>query len=272
MNICIIAIAKRENLYIKEWVNHHLNLGFDRIFICDNNDSGDEKISDVIDNEKVTILDYHDVKGVQSEAYTKEFLNHHNEYDWIAFIDIDEFIMLNEKYGENIKNFLNDPIFNECDIIRLCWKVYTSETELNVKNDDYRVVERFKDIHICGEENFAKSIIRGNIEIKGSIRICGHGLYTYPKHKVFSSDGKPVLDNWISIGESIYDNAWINHYPTKTVGEFIRQKYFRGGPNRNGRRYSNIRYFFKYNDFTNEKIEYANKLIEEIKGEKTKKP
>lgn len=264
MKICIIAIAKHENLYIKEWVNHHLNLGFDRIFICDNNDSGDEKISDVIDNEKVTILDYHDVDSVQKKAYTKEFLIHRNEYDWFVFIDIDEFIMLNEKYEGNIKNFISDSIFNECDIIRLCWKVYTSETELDVKNDDYRVVERFKDIHICGQEFFAKSIIRGNIETKYNICIYGHGLYLHPKNKVFSSDGKPVLDNWVSIGKPIYDNAWINHYPTKTVGEFIRQKYLRGGPNHNGRKYSNLKYFFTYNNFTNEKEAYALELIKKI--------
>lgn len=272
MKTCIISIAKHENLYVEEWVNHHLNLGFDRIFICDNNKSGEEKISDVIDNEKVTILDYHDVDGVQRKAYTQEFINHHDEYDWLAFLDLDEFIMLDGKYNGNIKSFLGDKIFDECDIIRLCWKIYTTNTELDVKDNDYRVVERFKDIHISGEENFSKSIIRGSIEIEEDICISGHGLYVYPPRKVFSSDGNIVQCNYVMINREpakpIYDNAWLNHYPTKTMGEFIRQKYFRGGANHNGRRYSRLDYFFKYNDVTEEKERYGNELIEKYKQER----
>ena len=38
MQSCIVAIAKNEELYLEEWVKYHFNLGFDKIFICDNND------------------------------------------------------------------------------------------------------------------------------------------------------------------------------------------------------------------------------------------
>ena len=57
----------------------------------------------------------------------------------------------------------------------------------------------------------------------------------------------------------------MNHYPTKTIGEYIRQKYNRGGPNGNPKRYDNWEnYFFRTNRKTQEKIDYANKLINEI--------
>ena len=265
MKISIIAIAKHENLYINEWINYHLALGFDKIIIADNNDSNSEKISDVVDNPNVIIEDYHDVVGVQPIAYTELFLKYREQFDWIAFIDIDEFIFLEEKYNNNIKNFLSISPFNEANIIKLCWKIYTTNTELDVKDNNYNVLDRFKDIHISGEENFAKSIIKTSIEWRDGY-ICGHGYYRIYKN-VLTSDGNECKCNFVSINHSkdepIYDNAWINHYPTKTIGEYIRQKYFRGGPNHNNRRYSNIRYFYKYNDEKPEITEYAKKLIEE---------
>ena len=37
MNTAICCIAKYENRYLKEWVDYHMELGFDQIFIFDNN-------------------------------------------------------------------------------------------------------------------------------------------------------------------------------------------------------------------------------------------
>lgn len=34
----ILSLAKNENWYINDWVDYHVGLGFDRIFIYDNND------------------------------------------------------------------------------------------------------------------------------------------------------------------------------------------------------------------------------------------
>ena len=36
VGLCIIC--KEENLYIKEFIEHYKNLGYNHIFICDNND------------------------------------------------------------------------------------------------------------------------------------------------------------------------------------------------------------------------------------------
>jgi hypothetical protein len=37
MKVAIVCIAKNEDLYLEEWVNYHLKLGFDRIYIYMNN-------------------------------------------------------------------------------------------------------------------------------------------------------------------------------------------------------------------------------------------
>ncbi len=52
MKIAICTMAKKEHLYIKEFVDYYINLGFSHIFIYDNNSPNDEKISDVINGKQ----------------------------------------------------------------------------------------------------------------------------------------------------------------------------------------------------------------------------
>ena len=262
MKTCIIAIAKRENLYLKEWIEHHLNIGFDVLFLCDNNECDGERITDIIDDDRVKVLDYRGISGVQPIAYTENFLRYKDEFDWLAFIDIDEFIMLDGKYHGNIKNFLSEPMFDDADAVRLFWKILTSETELDVKDGDYRVLDRLKDVHVSGEESLFKSIVRGSTKYVGG-RFNGHCYMNMPYGKTRSADGEH-RDGTSFRGGPVYVNAWINHYPTKTIGEYVRQKYFRGGPNFNDKIYHSFRYFFTYNDKTEEKVEYGERLVQEL--------
>ena len=77
LKICLCAIGKNENLYIKEFVEHYKKLGYNRIFLYDNNDIDDErfeeKIKKEIDKGFVKIINYRGYKGKlknpQLEAY-----------------------------------------------------------------------------------------------------------------------------------------------------------------------------------------------------------
>ena len=272
MKCCIIAIAKKENKYIQEWVNYHLNLGFDNIIICDNNDTGDEKISDVINDDKVIILNYFNFKNIQPTAYTKCFLKYKDTYDWLAFIDIDEFIILDKKYDNNIKNFLSDNIFKNADIIRLCYKFFTGGNKLDVENNDYSLMSRFTEEFDTIENTWGKSIIKNTIKYIPNTRFYGHGYATNKNNVAYSADGNICKNDWIIVSEEpIYVNAWINHYPTKTIGEYVRQKYFRGGPNNNNNKYKSLNYFFRYNKKTDKLFKYGIKLINSYKQEIEKK-
>ncbi len=46
MKTAIIAIARNENPYIRELAEHHLGIGFDKIFVCDNGFGGEENPKD----------------------------------------------------------------------------------------------------------------------------------------------------------------------------------------------------------------------------------
>ena len=77
IKICLCTIGKNENLYIKEYVEHYKKIGYNRIFLYDNNDIDDERFEDKIkmeiDKGFVKIINYRGYKGKlknpQLEAY-----------------------------------------------------------------------------------------------------------------------------------------------------------------------------------------------------------
>ena len=51
LKVCLCVIGKRENRYVKEFVEHYKKIGYNKIFIYDNNEINDEKFEDVIQDE-----------------------------------------------------------------------------------------------------------------------------------------------------------------------------------------------------------------------------
>jgi hypothetical protein len=248
----IIAIAKNENLYLREWIEHHLGLGFDQIIIGLN----DDEFKPLILNPQVIYEDYHGVDKVQSLAYTELYKKYRKDFDWLFFCDIDEFVMLEKG---NIKDFLQGF---DCDVVRLSCKHF-SDMDMLDTDGDYRVVERFTQPYLTSADTFVKSFINTKIE-PGERKFYGHGIYdkTLDARNALNDPCENYNQHTTRI---VHEIAWLNHYPTKTMGEYIRQKWKRGGANGNPGRYSDWeKYFFRTNRKTQEKIDYANKLINEI--------
>ena len=252
MKVGIIAIAKNEDLYMEEWIDWHLGLGFDTIIIGLN----DDEFKPLISNPQVIYEDYSGVQGVQVKAYRKLYRKYQKDYDWLLFIDIDEFVMLEKG---TIQDFLQDF---DCDEVRISCKHFTDGDALDT-DGDYRVMARFTEPMRVDEDRFVKSFINTRVNIRHRM-IYGHGIYD-EDIKAMDALGNPCDSVGHRLKYVVHERCWLNHYPTKTIGEYIRQKYRRGGANNNPGRYSNWdKYFFRTNRKTQEKIDYANKIIEEI--------
>lgn len=257
MSSAIIAIAKNEQLYIDEWVNHHLSLGFNNIIIADNDD--EFILPGIVTDPRVKHENYCGIDKVQSLAYTQLYDKYRKDYDWLLFIDVDEFVMLDEHYA-SVAEFLEGF---DCDVVRLSCLHYSDGDMLDA-DGDYSVLSRFKEQYRTNLDTFCKSIINTRVD-RQERQIYGHGIYDK------SLDARNALNDpcecFNQHTNRIVDRvAWINHYPTKTIGEYIKQKYNRGGANGNHGRYSKWeQYFFRTNRKTQEKIDYANKLINELK-------
>lgn len=226
MKPIICAIVKNENAYLYEWATYHLALGFSHIYLYDNNDVDGEQITDVLNADefagKITIIDVRGQKYIQKRVYNDCY--HTRMFDWCAFIDIDEFIVL-EKH-KNISEFLQN--FPYQDAVYLNWKCYGDSGHVSYNALD--VTKRFTKpwgINVCygyidrAENTHIKSIIKSGLDIDweyngddwssnphtpyGLKNICNAQL-----DQLSASPFAPIC----------HQVAYINHYTTKTIEEY----------------------------------------------------
>lgn len=99
--IAIVAIAKNEGLYLREWVEFHLLIGITKIFFYDNDSSDNthQLIQPYIDNG---LIEYQLMSGVgrQLDAYNDAIVKYKYKCRFMAFIDIDEYIMPEKPYHQ----------------------------------------------------------------------------------------------------------------------------------------------------------------------------
>ena len=108
LNICICSIGKNENLYIREFVEYYFKLGIDKIFIYDNNELEGENFNvvlrDYIESKFFEIIDIRGLFAVQIPIYNYCYRKNKDVYDWIGFLDFDDFLFIENK--ETIKSYL----------------------------------------------------------------------------------------------------------------------------------------------------------------------
>lgn len=263
MKTAIIAIARNENPYIREWAEHHLEIGFDKIFVCDNGFGNEENPKDALKgmDGAVEILDWRDIPHPQKRAYETTYANVSGGYDWIAFFDIDEFLIVEneEKVGNFISKFPKD-----CKLISVNWETMTDNGLL--RYDDRGVLKRFTtpmDRNKCVSYRFAenmhtKPIVRGGlgkIEFPGNIHTIKISSGSY--HSNLKQEA-PSPFHRID-----YSNARLRHFVTKTIEEWCVNKVPKGRVDNGGS--LEIAKFFKYNEITNKKVEIMKSYFPNVK-------
>ena len=264
----IVATGKMENNYIREWVEYHKSIGIKKIFLFDNNDTDGEKfetvINDYISSEYVTIIDKRGLVpsseyNIQSSFYREGYKLASKDYNWIAIIDIDEFITFSNEI-KNINDYLAQSCFDNYDCIRLNWKLYNDSNLIKVENNDYNCLKRFT---TWKSHPIGKSILRSKlIDVANTIE--GHGT-----KNVISCDeegNELQYEDRIAIvnRNPHYKYAWINHYKTKTIEEFVSIRLKRQDINIPCRIYD-IEPFFSYCERTPEKEKLGKELLEKYK-------
>ena len=271
--IALCCIAKMENDYIRFFVEYYKNLHFDKIFIYDNNDIAGEKFEDVINDyiqsDFVDIVDFRGRERVQLSAYQDCYDRFNKLYDWIAFFDIDEFLTISDG-NDDIHKFLNKKEFLPYQLLHINWKIYGDNDLLD--NDGRNVIERFVEplpyntrmySSNLPENNHIKSIVRGGLSYvrwnKGPHTPSCIGYHCCNPLGEHVNANSPFQNYDFSV-------AYIRHYSTKTIGEWVKNKMKRGIPDRSVESWKellNLDSFFRYNRRTDEKQLYAEHILKD---------
>lgn len=222
MKTAICVIIKNEQKFLKEWIEWHLNLGFDAIHIFEDKDSiSHEYICDEYSNVFLrgyeNDMQIHDMFNINSSVkqyrlYTWFAEEYKNIYDWIAFIDLDEFIIFSNDY--NLDKFCKE--FDSYPAVHLSWKMKGASG--HIKSPTCNVMDAYtSDANFPPEETGwrVKSFINSK-HFKGMTSL---------HHSVEGVD----VNGKISKDHLIYEKCWINHYFTKSWEDWCDRIFNRGG-------------------------------------------
>lgn len=243
--IVVLGIAKQELHYIYDWVKYHLHVGFDRIYLIDNNDESGERYDEVlksfIEKDQVKIIDARGKKFIQNQYYNA--LYYALPFKWISIIDIDEYIWFNEtgKYCD-IKTFLNDICKdNDRFGIMLQWHCYApsgedhpSDKHIWEANNKPLNFNARKDARCEYINDWCKSIYKSSYPIECNEHFAWQYSLNNPNSnivKMVNCDDNGILKSqliYISEDEFKNQSVYIKHFLLRNIDDFFHRKYMRG--------------------------------------------
>lgn len=215
MKTAILALQRYEK-DIYEWIDYHLyKIGFDHIFILDDNDDEDPL---VVYNDRVTV---YKVNLNCNAFYTARQLDLYNEhfdkiyelgYDWLAVIDIDEYL---DFYGKTVQEYISYRYENEgYNTIEIPWVMYSDNNILI--NEKQQPISTYKN-----ETN------RKRIEWNRDIFSWGKTIFKLDDGIRMSEQPHWINDHEYSNGEAtkrLHENeniAKVRHYITKSLNDYL---------------------------------------------------
>ena len=253
MNNLVVAICsmiKDEQRYLREWIEYHLGIGISSIYLYEDDTNNSSSHLDICkDYPNVHLGKFTDMVILNGKRINKQcvlwnkFIElYRNDIDYVAFIDIDEFVAFGEGYS------LNDLIedCNKRGATSLPWKCYGAN--MLEDNPSYRVVETFtKEATEFFDPNAYKSFVK----LKGA----NEGECMLNHHLHSSLKRLPHL-------KVNLNRYYLKHYVTKSFKEYYDKLNMRGDI-MNMRR---IKDFFRYNqDMVDRKEELINKYSYDTK-------
>lgn len=201
MKTALVAIAKNEDNYLKEWVDYNLEVGFDEIFIFQNN--WRYKGSDIT-YPNVHLLEC-DGHRMQNPCYNMFIRDNHHKYDFATFLDIDEFLHI--KSGQKVDEWLGG--YSDADVIYVNWRLFGDGGLDFVEDGNYSVLKRFK---MCSRtlSPLGKNFI--------NFRRIGSVAKFYNPHIVVLNGSDIILPNYVMANRKLVVKPWM--LKDRSVSEF----------------------------------------------------
>jgi hypothetical protein len=139
-SIALCGIVKNEIRSVVEWLAHYKALGFTDFVIYDNEstDGTDEVLQALDDAGELIRLEWPHAVGDRPQRLAYEHMRKNSAVDWIAFFDVDEFLLLRQ--DDTIADFLR-RFDDSVNAIAINWLAFNSGGQKRYRPAP--VIERF---------------------------------------------------------------------------------------------------------------------------------
>lgn len=213
MSHALFAMAKMEQPYIDEWVKYHLGIGFDKIYLYDNETQPTyHKMLEKYGN-KVFVKHFPGMAkkgGMQNIVIFHFTLNYAKNHNYIMHIDVDEFFCL--RRHKSVKDLTKEFIKPDTAALAFNWVFFGSN---NLKEKDNRpVTERFTKCQKGVNKHIKLLVDTKKLKL---YRGC-HFIFSIPGTYTKDTSGKIIRDLFNENGDNSIGQ--INHYKVKSEEEF----------------------------------------------------
>ena len=222
-SLAVVTIFKDEARYLREWLDYHLLAGVEHFYLYNNDSSDDYKkiLAPYVEENLVTLTECPG-KLMQYPAYNDALEKFRFECRYMAFIDIDEFIL--PKSNRSIVEVVDEILFAEENAagLGINWQCFGSNGQITA---DYSrgVLERFTR---RAPSDWDDSGGRGNEHIKTIANPRRVDYLCNPHFAIYFGPFRAVNEN----GDKVHgpfnapvmtDKIVVNHYHTKSNEEYI---------------------------------------------------
>ena len=221
--VAIVSISKNEGPYLIEWIEFHRMLGVTKFYFYDN-ESNDDTLDLLKPYIEAGIVDYTLQRGKAQQlvAYNDAIKKHKRECRWMAFLDMDEYLMpvdSSKGLGEVMNELVYKAKLGACGV-GVNWAIFGT---CGLKHKPEGLIT----------ENYTKRAENNyylNIHIK---TICNPRLvidYISPHYPLYVKGGYSIREAWGNrifgwgASDIVFRNLRINHYYTKSEEEYIAKR------------------------------------------------
>lgn len=217
--LAVCAIAKDEGPYFKEWIERHRKIGVEKFYIYDN-ESSDDTEEILRPYVEAGIVEYNYFPGFkkQLEYYDDCLKKHRFDTRWIAFIDLDEFIVpIKDK---SLVDFLQR--YENAPAVEINWLIFGSGGEKNKRPGS--MMQRFR--YHSQPDHILNRHVKSIVNPRKVFSMIGCHEVARISGKAVDSHGEPITQNFRDRNPQ-QDIIRINHYAVRSYEEF-KEKQGRG--------------------------------------------
>jgi hypothetical protein len=138
--LAILAIAKNEGAYFKEWLEYHRLVGVEKFYIYDNESDDDtKKVLAPYIKSGIVEYTYRPGEKQQIPVYNEGVKKYKYDTEWLALIDLDEFLV--PVADKTITEYLDSLPKNTSQVLA-GWVMYGSNG--HIEKPEGLVIENFK--------------------------------------------------------------------------------------------------------------------------------
>lgn len=205
----VITRSYMEDCYLNCFIHHYISLNFTKIIILKSDNSNFNLLPQYKNKTEI-----HYVKNEGNLIYDNNKNIYKNLNGWLLFIDVDEFLILNEKYHNNIQNFVNNLQKNiNCILFRwLMIEKYNNNTNgINIKNI-IKNYHKHKNSHV---KSMVKSNVLLNMKSPHVPSINTQPFVYFENNIINNLNPKQTLSN------NSYKDCYLIHIHTRSITNII---------------------------------------------------